>query len=185
MKMINSLKGLVSLTAIIICCVPVETPSSIKDVSQTYTSEDNTICKKCPPGKYVAEDCHLHFTEGTCIECPDGTFSSQYTKAKSCEKCRQWCPHEHQIPTNCTKTEDITCTCEPGYKLVVDDVIIREQHCQKIETPDTKDQKNVTDSPKRSDQGSKDHNDVSQGVTLSSSSFCVVFLLLLAICIQL
>ncbi|XP_041378207.1 tumor necrosis factor receptor superfamily member 11B-like [Gigantopelta aegis] len=153
MKMINSLKGLVSLTAIIICCVPVQTPSlaTFKYVSHTYISEEKTICMKCPPGTYVEEDCHENFIEGTCIDCRDGTFSTDFTRAKSCEKCHRWCSDEHQIQTKCTKTGDITCTCEPGYKLVVDDENLDEQHCQKIETPDTKDQKSVTDSPKRSD----------------------------------
>lgn len=73
----------------------------------------NMNCKYCPPGQKMFSSCNA--THPTiCVNCPSGTFSSNYSHDTTCERCSS-CMRKQVIKHHCTRTTNTKCTCPKGF----------------------------------------------------------------------
>ncbi|XP_021365875.1 tumor necrosis factor receptor superfamily member 5-like [Mizuhopecten yessoensis] len=72
-------------------------------------------CVKCAPGTYLVAHCDKEDEDARCRLCPNGTYSSQYNIASSCDPCKSACEHVDLVPvTNCTYQTNMECACPEG-----------------------------------------------------------------------
>ncbi|XP_041378299.1 uncharacterized protein LOC121390533 [Gigantopelta aegis] len=142
------------------CCSSVLKPrsddSDYKDVGHTYLvdlhlpdgSTRSVTCIKCGPGTHVKKHCTEDFQYSTCEECEDGYYSIGWNRAERCANCLYKCTDKNAKLTKCSKNGTIECTCNPGFRLEVDDVTLDLKHCQLNSTSDV-DGSRGTDPPTR------------------------------------
>ncbi|XP_011483741.1 tumor necrosis factor receptor superfamily member 4 isoform X2 [Oryzias latipes] len=74
---------------------------------------DNQGCMMCSPGTFQ-KSC------AECKPCPPGSYTSNRNHEDSCHPCFRDCsPRYHlKVVENCTRTSDLKCECEPGYRCI-------------------------------------------------------------------
>ncbi|XP_070621804.1 tumor necrosis factor receptor superfamily member 10A-like isoform X2 [Erythrolamprus reginae] len=84
------------------------------DTNQYYMAYDNHICKKCPPGTYVLNQCTFPRTEGTCQPCEKDRYYKTLNSYHSCFSCRACRTLDEVEIKKCTATTNTECACKNG-----------------------------------------------------------------------
>ncbi|KAM4736713.1 tumor necrosis factor receptor superfamily member 5 [Anableps anableps] len=80
---------------------------------EKYKKKDGTCCDRCPPGKFLDQDCNDR--NGTiCKPCPEGSYTDEQNHLKKCIPCRT-CNKNALKVSNCTAKENTVCQCMPGF----------------------------------------------------------------------
>ncbi|XP_033728367.1 tumor necrosis factor receptor superfamily member 11B-like [Pecten maximus] len=98
------------LTVITVTCLAVKVKAE-----NTYITDNGRTCVLCPPGHFYIDDCRVPDTIALCKPCPQGTFSSNFNRAKHCAACMPHCESDILVTVQmCNATTNMVCDCPPG-----------------------------------------------------------------------
>ncbi|XP_053250574.1 tumor necrosis factor receptor superfamily member 6B [Podarcis raffonei] len=85
----------------------------------TYSRRDRRtnevfVCKQCPPGTYVAEEC-TNDKDTVCQLCPALHYTQYWNYLKKCLYCNVFCNSLEEEVRPCNGTHNRACQCKAGY----------------------------------------------------------------------
>uniref|UniRef100_A0A670I4T3 TNF receptor superfamily member 6b n=1 Tax=Podarcis muralis TaxID=64176 RepID=A0A670I4T3_PODMU len=85
----------------------------------TYSRRDRRtnevfVCKQCPPGTYVAEEC-TNDKDTVCQPCPALHYTQYWNYLKKCLYCNVFCNSLEEEVRPCNGTHNRACQCKAGY----------------------------------------------------------------------
>ncbi|XP_043934926.1 tumor necrosis factor receptor superfamily member 14-like [Protopterus annectens] len=82
-----------------------------------YTTDNNTRCKKCPPGTHLVKQCTSLIHDTICVSCEADKYTEMWHSSKTCRPCTTKCSREHNLVEvqKCTNRTARICDCQAGY----------------------------------------------------------------------
>ncbi|XP_038191208.1 tumor necrosis factor receptor superfamily member 1B [Arvicola amphibius] len=76
-----------------------------------YNKNAQLCCAACPPGQHVKYLC-TKTADTVCTNCEMGTYTELWNRLPKCLSCGSRCDRDQVVTRNCTKQQNLVCTCK-------------------------------------------------------------------------
>ncbi|KAK7811142.1 hypothetical protein U0070_016082 [Myodes glareolus] len=76
-----------------------------------YNKHAQLCCAACPPGQHVKHLC-TKAADTVCADCETGTYTQLWNSLSKCLSCGSRCDRDQVVTRNCTKQQNLVCTCK-------------------------------------------------------------------------